>query len=249
MGAGGAAQVVMKHFMLTNQIAQEKALEAGGNWLNKGVLRRKVAERSDLGNTTLKFVPYWVVPTAIVADYQGMRGTGVAQMRQETKAGKVLGGALFALTAAAAASQKSNVPSQVTRVRDRLQLSYNIPVVAVRGYTKYQPQGGYQFNAQQKISFDKRQSGGAQVMDGDVTEGEAKQQAAGLAQKLAEKEAKKHVDTLESIQVYPTMSDGELLHAPVWFVEYQFKGKPMYIAIDGNSGQVMEGERPAVALW
>lgn len=249
MGAGGAAQVVMKHFMLSNEIDQEKALTAGGQWLNKGILRRKVAERSDLGNTTLKFVPYWVVPTSIVADYQGMRGTGVAQLRQEGTAKKVLGGALFALTAASAAGQRTNVPSQVTRVRDRIQISNNIPVVAVRGYNKYQPEGGYQFNAQQKISFDKRKSGGSQVMDGDVTEAEAKQQAAGIAQKLAEKEAKKRVDTLESIQVYPTMSDGELLHAPVWFVEYQFKGKPMFIAIDGNSGQVMEGERPAVALW
>ncbi len=38
-------------------------------------------------------------------------------------------------------------------------------------------------------------------MDGDVTEEEAKQQAAGLAHKLAEKEAKTHVDSLESIQV------------------------------------------------
>ena len=249
MGAGGAAQVVMKHFMLPNTIDQEKALNAGGEWLNKGVFRRKVAERSDLGNTTLKLVPYWVIPTSVVADYQGIRGTGVAQMRQEGTAKKVLGGAMLAFTAAAAASRKSNVPSQVTRVRDRLQLSFNIPVVAVRGYTKYQPQGGYQFNAQQKMDFDKRQSGGAQVMDGDVSEGEAKQQAAGLAHKLAEKEAKRHVDSLESIQVYPTMTDGELLHAPVWFVEYTFKSKPMYIAIDGNSGQVMEGERPAVALW
>ncbi len=42
------------------------------------------------------------------------------------------------------------------------------------------------------------------------------------------------------------MTDVELLHAPVWFVEYSFKGKPMYITIDGNSGLVMEGERPSV---
>ena len=249
MGSGGAAEVVMKHFMLANQISQEQALDAGGHWLNKGILRRKVAERADLGNTTLKFVPYWVIPTNIVADYQGMRGSGVAQMRADSTAKKVLGGALFAFTAAAAADSRGNVRTQVTRVRDRIQVSSNIPVVAVRGYTKYQPQGGYQFKAEAKIGFDKRQSGGAQVMDGDVTEAEAKQQAAGIAQQIAEREAKKRVDTLESIQVNPTMSGGELLHAPVWFVEYQFKGKPMYIAIDGSSGQVMEGERPAVALW
>ena len=249
MGAGGAAQVIQKHFMLASSIGLVQALNAGGQWLNKGILRRKVAEKSDLGNTVLKYVPYWVVPTTIVADYQGTRGSGVAQMRGESTGKKVLGGALFALQAAAAANQNRNVQSQIVRVRDRIQVSRNIPVVAVRGYNKYQPEGGYEFNEAAKINFDKRQSGGAEVMDGDVTEAEAKQLAGGQAQKIAEREAKKRVDTLESIQVNPTMTDGELLHVPVWFVEYQFKGKPMFIAIVGNAGHVMNGERPAVALW
>ncbi len=251
MGAGGAAQVIQKHFMLASTIGQEQALNAGGQWLNKGILRRKVAEKSDLGNTVLKFVPYWVVPTTIVADYQGTKGSGVAQMRSETTGGKILGGALFAITAAAAANQNQNrnVQPQIVRVRDRIQISKNIPVVAVRGYNKYQPEGGYEFNEAAKVNFDKRASGGSEVMDGDVTEAEAKQLAGGQAQKIAEREAKKRVDTLESIQVYPTMTDGELLHVPVFFVEYQFKGKPMFIAIDGNAGHVMNGERPAVALW
>jgi hypothetical protein len=252
MGSGGAAQVIQKHFMLASTIGQDQALNQGGQWLNKGILRRKVAEKSDLGNTVLKFVPYWVVPTTIVADYQGTRGSGVAQMRSESTAGKVLGGALFALQAASVANQNQrgrNVQPQIVRVRDRIQISKNIPVVAVRGYNKYQPEGGYEFNEAAKVNFDKRQSGGAEVMDGDVTEAEAKQLAGGQAQKIAEREAKKRVDTLESIQVYPTMTDGELLHVPVFFVEYQFKGKPMFIAIDGNSGHVMNGERPAVALW
>ncbi|HYM40460.1 MAG TPA: zinc-ribbon domain-containing protein [Thermoplasmata archaeon] len=250
MGVSGA-QVIQKHYMLASAIGQEQALNVGGQWLNKGILRRHVAEKSDLGNTILKFVPYWVVPTTIVADYQGTRGAGVAQMRSESTGGKLLGGALFALQAAAAANQNQNrnVQPQVQRVRDRIQIAKNIPVVAVRGYNKYQPEGGYEFNEAAKVAFDKRQSGGSEVMDGDVAEAEAKQLAGGQAQKIAEREAKKRVDTLESIQVFPTMADGELLHVPVWFMEYQFKGKPMFIAIDGNAGHVMNGERPAVALW
>lgn len=258
VGAGGAAQMVMKHFMLGNLVDQAKALDSGGNWLNKGILRRKVAEKSDLGNTVLRYVPYWVVPTNIVADFSGTQGSGAGMaIHGETRGEKARGLAAFALNMASAAAaanarnqgRNANVQQQVVRVRDRINVQRNIPVVAVRGYTKYQPEGGYEFSAQAKANFDKRQCGGADVMDGDVGEPEAKQQAGALAQKIAEREAKKRVDTLESIQVYPTMSDGELLHVPVWFVEYQFKGKPMYIAIDGNSGNVMNGERPAVALW
>jgi hypothetical protein len=258
MGTGGA-QVFQKHFMLDSRIQNEQALDAGGKWLNKGVLRRKVAERSELGTVTLKYVPYWVIPTSVVADFQGTRGSGAGMaVHGSTGTQKAAGFAALALNVAAAAAaanarnQGRNVTvsqPQVIRVRDRIQLSFNIPVVAVRGYTKFQPDDGFQFQVQNKMSFDKRRTGGVEVMSGDISEAEAKTHAGSLAHKFAEKEAKKRVDTLESIQVYPTAMDGELLHAPVWFMEYQHKGKAMYILIDGHSGQVMDGERPAFALW
>jgi len=247
-GAAGAT-MVQNHFMLDNRLSQEAALEAGGKWLNKGLLRRKVAERSDLGQVVLRYVPYWIVPTSVIADIQGTRGSAVGG----GTAGKAAGIAMLALTVAAA-SQNRNVRGvaaapQVVRVRDRIQLQFNIPVVAVRGYTRFQPDDGFQFDVQSKMAFDKRASGGVEVMSGDVNEAEAKQQASALAHKFAGKEAKKRVDTLESLQVYPTTYDGELLHAPVWFMEYEHKGKKMYILIDGHAGKVMDGERPALSLF
>jgi len=258
MGVAGA-QVFQKHFMLDSRIQNEQALDAGGKWLNKGVLRRKVAERADLGTVSLKYVPYWVIPTSVVADFTGTKGTGAGMaVRGSTGAQKAAGFAALALNvaaAAAAANARNQGRSvtvsqpQVVRVRDRIQMQYNIPVVAVRGYTKFQPDDGFQFQVQNKMAFDKRRTGGVEVMSGDVSEAEAKQQAGALAHKFAEKEAKRRVDTLESFQAYPNTVDGELLHAPVWFMEYAHKGKPMYILIDGHSGQVMDGERPAFALW
>ncbi|TLZ57998.1 MAG: hypothetical protein E6K15_01785 [Methanobacteriota archaeon] len=258
MGAGGAAEVFQKHFMLNNKLTNETAMESGGKWLNKGIFRRKVAERSELGAVTLRYVPYWVVPTSVVADFQGTKnagaGGGAGMMMHGDGKQKAAGAALFALTMAAAAAggQNRNVQvnqPQVVRVRDRIQLQRNIPVVAVRGYAQYQPEDGFTFELSNKMNFDKRQTGGVDVQSGDISEAEAKAQAAALAHKFAEREAKKRVDNLESIQVYPTTYDGELLHAPVWFMEYAHKGKQMFILIDGGSGQVMNGERPAFALW
>ena len=259
MGTAGA-EVFQKHFMLENKLSNETAMEAGGKWLNKGIFRRKVAERSELGQVVLKYVPYWVVPTSVVADFQGTKnvgaGAGTGMMTSgDTGAKRAAGAALFALSIAAAAANQKNqaraasAQPQVIRVRDRIQLQRNVPVVAVRGYTQYQPEDGFQFQLQTKTSFDKRATGGVDIQSGDVSEQEAKSQAQAFAHKLAEREAKKRVDNLESIQVYPTTYDGELLHAPVWFMEYSHKGKPMFILIDGGSGQVMNGERPAFALW
>src|SRR5439155_1319429 len=206
---------------LNNRLNNESAMEAGGKWLNKGIFRRKVAERSELGAVTLKYVPYWVVPTSVVADFQGTKssgvGSGTGMMMHGDGKQKAAGAALFALSiAAAAANQNRNVQvsqPQVVRVRDRIQLQRNIPVVAVRGYAQYQPEDGFTFELANKMNFDKRQTGGVDVQSGDISESEAKAQAAALAHKFAEREAKKRVDNLESIQVYPTTYDGELLHA------------------------------------
>src|SRR2546422_9334208 len=98
------------------------------------------------------------------------------------------------------------------------------------------------------MNFYKRQTGGVDVQSGDVTEAEAKSQAAALAHKFGGKQAKTRVDNLETIQVYPTTYDGELLHAPVWFMEYAHKGKQMFILVDGSAGAGMDGERPWVSL-
>src|SRR5207244_13577995 len=101
MGSGGAAEVIQKHYMFENKLPNEAALEAGGKWLNKGVLRRKVAERSDLGQVTLRYVPYWIVPTSVVADFQGTKNVGAGagtglMMHGATGAKKAAGPALFA---------------------------------------------------------------------------------------------------------------------------------------------------------
>ena len=227
MGAGGAAEVFQKHFMLDNRLTNETATEAGGKWLNKGLFRRKVAERSELGQIILKYVPYWIIPTSVVADFSGTKNVTKTVQR---------------------GSEQVQVTEAIP-VHDRIQLQQNVPLVAVRGYTKYQPKEGFQFQLQGKMSFDKRQTGGVEIQSGDTSEADAKAQAGSFAYQLAERQAKSRVDNLQSIQAYPTTYDGELLHVPVWFMEYAHKGKPMFILIDGHSGQVMNGERPMFSLW
>lgn len=227
MGAGGAAEVFLRHLMLDNTLDSASATQAGGNWLNRGVFRRKVAERSVLGKVTLRYVPYWIVPTSVVADFSGTNN--VTRTVQK-------------------GSEQVQVVEKVP-VRDRIQLQENLPFVAVRGYTKYQPQEGFEFDVDNKMAFDKRQTGGVEVMNGDVSEPEARAKAAAEIFRRAREEADDRVDNLESIQVYPTSYDGELLHVPVWFLEYSHKDKPMFIVVDGHSGEVMHGERPMFSLW
>jgi len=258
LGSGGWS-VIQKHFMIDNVMNQETALQCGGKWLDQGLLRRNVAKNAELLESTLRYVPYWIVPTTVTADFQGLKGTGAVNVHPQgggETAKTVAKIGLGILAAAAAASQQQRGRSvamnqpQPIRVRDRINVSYLIPVVAVRGYNKYQPDDGYTFSLQGKGPYEKRKTGGVEILDGDVTEQEATQFAQTLAQKYAEKEARKRVDTLESFVPYFQQAPGELLHAPVWFVRYRHKGaKEMYILVDGNANKVIDGERPSVSLW
>lgn len=227
MSVGGQAEVIQNHYMLDNKLNNDSAMNVGGQWLNKGLFRRKVAERSELGQIVLKYVPYWIVPTSVVAEFSGTKNVSKSVNR---------GG------------QWTTITEQVP-VHDRIQFQQNIPVVAVRGYNQYQPKEGFQFQLQGKVNFDKRSTGGVEVQSGDVSEAEAKGQAGSFAHALAEKQARQRCDTLQSINVNPQTFTGELVHVPVWFMNYEHKGKKMFILIDGNSQQVMNGERPAFSLW
>ncbi len=223
----GQAQVIQKHYMLSNKLNNESAMNAGGQWLNKGLFRRKVAERSELGQIVLKYVPYWIVPTTMVADFSGTKNVSESVMRN---------------------GQWTTVTKQIP-VHDRVQIQQNIPVVAVRGYNQYQPKEGFQFQLQGKVNFDKRATGGVEVQNGDVSDAEAKGTAGTFAQDLAQQAARKKVDNLQSFNGSPQTYDGELVHVPVWFMQYSHKGKQMFILIDGSTGVVINGERPSFSLW
>lgn len=221
MGAAGVAEIFQRHFMLDNRLSREDAVASGGKWLDKGIFRRNVAERSELGQVTLRYVPYWIVPVSVTANFQGSKVVG----------------------------KDSQGRDRVASIRDRIQLQKTIPVVAVRGYTRFQPKEGFQFHLENKVTFERRETGGIEVQNGDISEAEAKKGAEAFASKLAEEEADSRVDSLASIQVYPTAYDSDLVHVPVWFMQYTHKGKPMFILVDGHSGDVVNGERPLVSLW
>lgn len=132
-------------------------------------------------------------------------------------------------------------------MRDSVYNSYYFPVVAVRGLNVYQLED-YQFALNEKKLFDKKQIKQGTLMNGDVPEEEARERAKGLIHQIQEKVARQRVDIVSSIRTNINTQEGELLHAPVWFVKYNFKGKDYFILVDGNIRKVMKGDRPSVAL-
>jgi len=242
--SGAGWKQVMKQMMVINRLSYDQALEVGKKWLDEGILRRNVAARTEVVQTYMKYVPYWVVPTAVDAKFSGTRGTGMGAMK--AGAGKGVGGFLKGLAVAGMERQMSG--GKQHNVNDRRQKSFNVPVVAVRGLALFELED-YEFSPQSKALFDKNKlDRNIEIMGGDITEQEALDRAKAFASKKTEAEVRATMDYVASLQTDVVTHEGELLYVPVWFFEYKFKEKSYFALVDGSASKVMKGQRPAISL-
>jgi hypothetical protein len=130
---------------------------------------------------------------------------------------------------------------QVITKTEEVDENYEFPVVAVKAMNEYQPKE-FQFALKERVIFD----GGKipkslKVLNGDVSQEAAKGMAKTLVSQLQYKKAhdvhKFH--SIEQLDTQLDVSEGELLHAPVWYVRYDHDGKKITFVVDANSGGLM----------
>ena len=118
----------------------------------------------------------------------------------------------------------------------QLDQNYNFPVVAMNDLTEYQPHD-YTFALNQRVLFDvSKIDKSIKVLNGDISEDVAKAQAKTLVDQLQSQKAHEQHHMIQQIHTDMDVSDGELLHVPVWFTRYDHKGKKIVFVVDGNSG-------------
>ena len=117
--------------------------------------------------------------------------------------------------------------------------NYNFPVIALKAMPDYQPRD-YQFILEGRELFDiSKLPKGVKILNGDVSEEDAKNQAKTLVDQLQSQKAHAKYQTISSIHTDCDVGDVELLHAPVWFAKFDHKGKKIVLVIDANSGRVI----------
>jgi len=117
--------------------------------------------------------------------------------------------------------------------------NYNYPVVALKGLTEYQPHD-YQFALEERSVFDiSKYPKGIKILNGDISEDAAKNQAKTLVDELQSQKAHAQYHMIQQISSEEDLSDTELLHVPIWFARYDHKGNEIVLILDGNSGNVI----------
>jgi len=237
--------------------------------MDKGLLHRHLHEDSTQEEMNLSYVPYWIASvsarTTIVsvnmAAQVGQTATTAALM------GVILGGMgggfggpggggrrrAFGIQRLGSVGLLSGFMSTRfmlygmgmgyggggIRKTEQMDANYNFPVVALKALTEYQPRD-YQFDLESRALFDiTKLPKSVKVLNGDISEDVARQQAKTLVDQLQSEKAHAKYHMIQQMNTQSDVGDVELLHAPIWFARYDHKGKKIVLVIDANSGRVI----------
>src|SRR5487761_331979 len=250
LGSGGWKSI-QKHSMLKlNYPDQNSIAERIKSLMDRGLLKRHLEEQSQQEELTLSYVPYWVIPvsarTSIVASNtaatvgtvateaalfglmagaggRGGGGFGGGGLFEGAMIGSMMGGGM-------------GMGGGGYKKAFSMDANYNYPVVGIKSLNEYQPRD-YVFALDQRMLFDvSKLPKNIKILNGDVSEDAAKYQAKAFVDQLQSDKAHKQYHMIQSIQSQEDISDGELLHAPIWFARYEHKGKKIVLVLDANSG-------------
>jgi len=237
---GNGWKEISEHTMLVPKLVDPEAMLAiVRNFIDTGFFSRKKFEESKIVDQKLSMVPYWILPVSATTNYQYQDvavgvGSTVATMALSAAIGGAInrgrGGAFIPIMAG---------PTVNPTRQDTITGTYEYPVLAVRALTNYQPKE-YTFALTERTFFDRKAvPNGATILNGDLTEEAARNAAKSYVTQLQSEAAHKRHRMVSHFQSDVQVTDGELLHAPIWQVTLDHKGDRSIILVDAHSGRVM----------
>lgn len=246
-------QSISKHYMLPIILSDNDQIT---NHLHKmmdtGLLHRHLQESSKLEALDLSMVPYWIIPIsaktnlvatdiavavgsiAASAAMAGVLGGAMSGGSRRGYGGGMMSGMLFGTMMGGGGMGGNNALRAYT-----IDANYNCPVIAVKSLTSYQPHD-YEFPLDQKTDFDpKKIPKSVKILNGDINEDAAKSQAKNLVDQIQAQHAHAKYHMIRQMDTQEDVSDGELLHVPIWFAQYDHKGKKIILVVDANSGNTI----------
>uniref|UniRef100_A0A7J3V0R1 Arrestin-like N-terminal domain-containing protein n=1 Tax=Candidatus Methanosuratincola petrocarbonis (ex Vanwonterghem et al. 2016) TaxID=1867261 RepID=A0A7J3V0R1_9CREN len=244
-----------KHSMIETRLFRQQVAEAAKRYMDKGIFRIGVAKEAVITNIVLRYLPFWIFRANTTTSFRGTVGGGLGAPvgGSEAQAAEVLGRIIIAGADAYMRSRggpgarigySQSAPRPVAQTFSN---SYVWPVLARSSLIS--EVNFYEIPAEKKIPFDQgKLPAEAEFLKPEMSEEEAKLKARAEIEAKERQIASRKVSVLETISTTLYLSEGELIHAPVWFVYYTIKGDNYVIAIDGCEGRPLGGGRPAFKI-
>lgn len=222
-----------KHFLLVNNYNETEIQEVTRDWMRKGLFKAgDLAEKSEIPERELKFVPIWIVNVRADTIYHGK--SKIVEVEKRTRR-----------------SSKSGEPpieEEIRKVRwiDKSGHFSDVidwKVLATKGMSL--PLGELALSIDRKVPFQiENVSPGAKLINGDMHEALAKEEAEVGIRNYHRGMASREVDQLQSINTNVHVGEAQLLTIPFWFIRYKYKNKLYPVILNGSSGEVVEGSAP-----
>ena len=232
---------ISKHTMLTLAVTdRDAAMKVVRDYLDQGFLHRRFLEESKLVEERLSFVPFWVMPASASTTYQFQAvATSVGATAGTVAAGALLGSALGGRGGGFTVVPIMAGPVVNPNRSETISGQYEYPVVAVKAMSAYQPKD-YQFALADRTFFDKKSiPSDTAILNGDLGEDAARFAAEAYVKQLQSEAAHQKHHMVSALQCQVQVSEGELLHAPVWYFRFEHKTENVTVLIDGHSGRVI----------
>lgn len=240
---GSGWKEIGKHTMLAPKVTSEsQAIAIIQSWLDTGFFHRKAFEESKVTDHKLSFVPFWVIPASATTNFTYTDvAVGVGSTVGSIAAAEVLGSALGGRRGGGFIAVPFMMGSPVNATRqDTIVGQYEYPVVAVKGMSAYQPKN-YEFQLSERTFFDKKGiPDGAPVLNGDLGEDSAQFSAKSFVTQLQSELAHKKHYMVSRLDCQVQVSEGELLHVPIWYYLLERKGQKSMVLVDAHAGRVMQ---------
>jgi len=108
------------------------------------------------------------------------------------------------------------------------------------------PTREYNVPLEGKIAYDfRRIEGFAQVFNSEIDKAEAEEQAKAEIENNHRFLAQQDVDKIIEMKTEIKIEETVYLHAPIWFVKYEYKRKTYQLILDGSTGGVIKGDIPS----
>jgi DNA-directed RNA polymerase subunit RPC12/RpoP len=232
---------ISKHTMLTLAVAdRDAALKIVRGYLDQGFLHRHFLEESKITEEHLSYVPFWVIPAAASTTYQYQAvATSVGATAGTIAAGALLGNALGGRRGGFTVIPIMAGPVVNPNRSETISGQYEYPVVAVKAMSAYQPKD-YQFSLTDRTFFDKKSiPQTAPILNGDLGEDAARFAAEAFVKQLQSEAAHQKHHMVSNLKCDVQVSEGELLHAPIWYFRFDHKTENVTVLIDGHAGRVI----------
>jgi len=232
---------ISKHTMLTIAVAdRDGALKVVQGYLDQGFMHRHFLEESKVVEEHLSFVPFWIVPASASTTYQYQAAaTSIGATAGTMAAGALLGSALGGRGGGFTVIPIMAGPVVSPNRSETISGQYEYPVVSVKAMSAYQPKD-YQFALGDRTFFDKKSiPGNTPILNGDLGEDAAKFAAEAYVKQLQSEAAHQKHHMVSALQSQVQVSEGELLHAPIWYFRFDHKNQNVTVLIDGHSGRVI----------